>query len=76
MDHFYIFIICKPRILLKEHLGFDITNFLIAQKQQKHKGNFIRERSSLQEMKVCICTSGKLLYLWTYKSMETVYKGL
>ena len=32
------------------------------------------ERSSLQEMKAPICPSGKLLCLWTYKIIETVYK--
>ena len=33
------------------------------------------ERSSLREMKACICPSGKLLCLWTYKTIETVYNG-
>ena len=33
------------------------------------------EGGSLHEMKARICPSGKLLCLWTYKTIETVYKG-
>ena len=33
------------------------------------------EHGSLREMKARICPSGKLLWLWTYKTIEAVYKG-
>ena len=33
------------------------------------------ERGSLRKMKARICPSGKLSCLWTFKTIETVYKG-
>ena len=44
----------------------------------KHWSIFIGcnvEHCSLQDIKARICSSGKLLCLWTYKAIETVYKG-